>query len=489
MLVIVVFGASGDLARRKTYPVLFSLYRHNFLPEEFCVYGYARSKLSREQLHERLRPFLLKAATGRTEQETLLPRFLEKCEYVSGAYDRPEGYCQLKDILGALPAGPEHPFSNIRLYYLALPPTVFVPVARNIRHHLYNTRVQNRIIIEKPFGRDLESSNELSAALAPLFSEQELFRIDHYLGKEMVKNIMILRFGNIFFNAIWNRQYISSVQIVFKETLGVEGRGGYFDEFGIIRDLMQNHLLQMLTVIAMERPASLEAEDVRNEKVKVLRTIKPLQASDVLLGQYAASVDGSRPGYLDDETVPSASNTPTFALATLYICNERWEGVPFVLRCGKALNEQKVEIRVQFSTVPGCLFPGAARNELVIRVQPNEAVYVKMMVKRPGLDSQPILSDLDLSYASRYVDLRIPEAYESLILDALRGEQSNFVRADELEYAWKIFTPLLHEIEREHLKPITYPYGSRGPAEADERLRQLGFIRHTQAYAWPRQSL
>jgi glucose-6-phosphate 1-dehydrogenase len=372
---------------------------------------------------------------------------------------------------------------------LALPPSVFTQVAAQIKSILYDVRYHNRLIVEKPFGRDLESSNALSQALAPLFQEEELYRIDHYLGKEMVKNIMTIRFSNLFFNTVWNRNCIANVQIVFKETLGVEGRGGYFDEFGIIRDVMQNHMLQMLTVVAMERPATLDAEDVRNEKVKVLRCIRPLSRDEVILGQYQASVDGSHAGYLDDETIPSHSNTPTFAMATLFVENERWSGVPFVLRCGKALNEQKAEIRIQFANVPGCLFPHAARNELVIRVQPNEAVYMKMMVKRPGFDSQPIVSDLDLSYADRYVGLHIPEAYEALIMDALRGDRSNFVRADELENAWRIFTPLLKEIEDRHSIPVEYPYGSRGPASADERLKNLGFLRHGLEYSWPKQQL
>lgn len=226
-----------------------------------------------------------------------------------------------------------------------------------------------------------------------------------------------------------------------------------------------------------------------DRQVKVLRCIAPLAAADLVLGQYVRSEDGSRPGYLDDETIPENSSTPTYAMATVYVENERWAGVPFILRCGKALNEQKAEIRIQFTNVPGGLFPTAARNELVIRVQPNEAVYVKMMVKRPGLDAEPIISDLDLSYAKRYVDLRIPDAYESLLLDALRGDRSNFVRADELEHAWKIFSPVLHHLDAKHTRPIEYAHGSRGPAEADARLLALGYLRHKHDYVWPKQQL
>lgn len=490
MLTVVVFGASGDLAKRKTLPALFALYRKELLPAEFRVFGYARSNISQNEFNNRIEPFL-KKSLAQNEQEALVKKFLEHCEYISGEYDKVEDFKNLKKRIWHLTVslGVSHPFDNVILFYLALPPSVFISVTRMIHSHLLDPERSARVIIEKPFGRDLQSSNELSEQLLPLFPESQIYRIDHYLGKEMVKNLMILRFANIFFSSVWNRHYIANVQIVFKETLGVEGRGGYFDEFGIIRDVMQNHIMQMLTVVAMERPTSLDAEDVRDEKVKILRSIRPLELTDVILGQYTKSVDETKLGYLDDETVPKNSNTPTFAMATVYVDNERWAGVPFVLRCGKGLNEQKAEIRIQFADVPGCIFPEPVRNELVIRVQPNESVYMKMMVKKPGLESQPIVSDLDLSYASRYVDLRIPEAYEALLMDAIKGDRSNFVRADELEHAWRIFTPILHEIESKHVQPIPYPCGSRGPIEADVRLVELGFKRYTREYVWPRQQL
>lgn len=494
MLAIVIFGASGDLARRKTYPSLFALYKNKHLPSDFIIVGYARSRLSQEEFHGRLEPFLKKHFTS-DDMERCLHPFLQRCIYMNGDYDQVQSFKQLKSILDEKEStsvvNTPHEFDNVRLYYLALPPSIFAPVATQLSIIFASDDVhETRVVIEKPFGKDLQSSNELSAALAPLFPENQLYRIDHYLGKEMVKNIIMLRFANVFFNSTWNRKYIANVQIVFKETLGVEGRGGYFDEYGIIRDVMQNHILQILTVVAMERPATLSAEDVRNEKVKVLRCIRPLTLDNIILGQYQRSLDGNHPGYQEDETISHASHTPTFAMAVINIENERWDGVPFILRCGKALNEQKAEIRIQFADVPGCLFSRSVRNELVIRVQPNEAVYLKLMVKRPGLESQPIVSDLDLSYAHRYVDLRIPEAYEALLLDALRGDHSNFVRADELEYAWKVFTPLLHEIDRKRIQPIGYPFGSRGPREADQLLEQLGYKRtNAPEYMWPKQHL
>ena len=535
MLSIIVFGASGDLARRKTFPALFGLFRRGLIQKQspdgkFRIVGYARSALRREEFQAKLLEFLSHKQPQPDEEEYQrdLIDFLEHCHYLHGEYDDDTAFESLARDLATF-EGEIDTFN--RIFYLALPPSVFLPVASSIRKHLYIPG-KVRLIVEKPFGHDLESSSQLSAALRPLFSENEIFRIDHYLGKEMVKNLLILRFGNIFFNAVWNRNYIKNVQIVFKETLGVEGRGGYFDEFGIIRDVMQNHLLQMLAIVAMERPASLSASDIRDEKVKVLRSIHPARLGDLVLGQYTRSIDGNRSGYTEDETVPSSSNTPTFALATLYVRNERWEGVPFILRCGKGLNEQKAEIRIQFADVPGPLFgptdcsfigsdgddalsfngsegddalssespriiPGnecdrLARNELVLRVQPNEAVYMKLMVKRPGHGMHPMLSDLDLSYASRYSQLRIPDAYESLLLDILRGDQSNFVRDDELSEAWRIFTPVLHQIDRLHIQPELYPAGSRGPITADEKLIHLGYRRsahHSDQYKWPTQSL
>lgn len=521
MLSIIVFGASGDLARRKTFPALFGLYRRGLIQNQtpdgnFNIIGYARSVLTREEFHGKLIEFLSRQLQQSEEEEFQrdMRSFLDHCHYIHGDYDNDSCFESLaRDLETTENKGPNF----MRIFYLALPPSVFLLAASSIRKHLYISG-HIRLIVEKPFGHDLQSSMELSAALRPLFCEDEIFRIDHYLGKEMVKNLLILRFANIFFNAVWNRTYIKSVQIVFKETLGVEGRGGYFDESGIIRDVMQNHLLQMLAIVAMDRPASLSAADIRNEKVKVLRSIRPARLGDLVLGQYTKSIDGSRAGYSEDETVPSSSNTPTFAMATLYVRNERWDGVPFILRCGKALNEQKAEIRIQFDDVPGPLFGPTdleddgqekssqesprllpedrcdllARNELVLRVQPNEAVYMKLMVKRPGHGMHPMLSDLDLSYASRYSQLRIPEAYESLILDILRGDQANFVRDDELTEAWRIFTPVLHQIDELRIQPELYPAGSRGPKAADERLIKLGYCRalnHSDSYKWPTQSL
>lgn len=278
----------------------------------------------------------------------------------------------------------------------------------------------------------------------------------------MVKNLLILRFGNEFFGATWNRNHIDSVQISFKEPFGTEGRGGYFDEFGIIRDVMQNHLLQVLTLLAMERPISFSAEDIRDEKVRVLRGIPAIEPKNVIIGQYGKSLDGTKPAYKEDDTVPQESRCPTFCAMVAFIKNERWDGVPFILKAGKALNEQKTEIRIQFKDVTSGIFKDIPRNELVIRVQPNESVYIKMNSKLPGLSMQTVVTELDLTYRRRFSDLKIPEAYESLILDAMKGDHSNFVRDDELDASWRVFTPLLHYLdEKEEIVPMEYPYGEK----------------------------
>ncbi|KAI8918577.1 glucose-6-phosphate dehydrogenase, partial [Powellomyces hirtus] len=468
----------GDLAFKKTYPALFGLYKNSLLPQNFSIVGYARSAIELADFKSRVSS-RIKASD---EEKKLLQEFLDKCTYVSGKYDEAESFKRLNAAVDEIQksfTGRKH-----RVFYMALPPSVFIPASQGLKEWVYASDGNNRLIVEKPFGKDTESSRELANALAQHWKEDEIYRIDHYLGKEMVKNLMILRFANVFFGAVWNRQYIHNVQITFKEPIGTQGRGGYFDEFGIIRDIMQNHLLQILTIVAMEKPVTLDAEDVRNEKVKVLRAISPLTVDDVLLGQYGPSPDGKEEGYLDDKGVPKDSVTPTFAAAAFYIKNERWDGIPFILKCGKALDQQKTEVRIQFQDVPGNIYPSLKRNELVVRVQPEEAVYMKFMNKQPGLSSTAVTSELDLSYARRYKDVKISDAYESLILDVLNGDKANFVRDDELDAAWKIFTPLLHEIEgKKTIKPEIYAFGQRAPDGLSAFVEKHGFRRDA-AYEW-----
>ncbi len=430
--------------------------------------------MDEKEYHSRVKQYI---KTPTPDMEDQLQEFLKLCTYISGQYDQDDGFQELKKHLDDLEGKRDE---HNRIFYMALPPSVFIPVSRHLKKILYPKKGIARLIVEKPFGKDLESSRELQRALEPNWKEDEIFRIDHYLGKEMVKNLMIIRFGNEFFGVTWNRNHISNVQITFKEPFGTEGRGGYFDEFGIIRDVMQNHLLQVLTILAMERPISFSAEDVRDEKVRVLRGIPAIEPKDVIIGQYGASEDGQKPGYLDDETVPKGSRCPTFAAMVASVKNERWDGVPFIMKAGKALNQQKTEIRIQFKDVTSGIFKDIPRNELVIRVQPDESVYLKMNSKLPGLTMQTAVTELDLTYRRRFSDLKIPEAYESLILDATRGDHSNFVRDDELDASWRIFTPILHYLDHhEEIKPEVYPYGTRGPSVLDDFTSSYGYVRST----------
>lgn len=444
--------------------------------------GYARSKLSDEEFLDRLSSYFKLGDDPSIKKKA--EEFKQLCSYVQGPYDEDSGYQTLLKHIESL----EDPnFSRNRLFYLALPPSVFGNVTSLLKKNCYTgNKGHTKVIVEKPFGHDLESSRALQAKIAPMWAEDEVYRIDHYLGKEMVKNILLLRFGNQFFNVSWNKHYIASVQVLFKEPFGTEGRGGYFDEIGIIRDVIQNHLFQVLSLVAMERPVSFEPEDIRDEKVKVLRAIRPIELKNTLLGQYDKSLDGTKPAYTDDKTVPPGSKQVTYAALELEIQNERWEGVPFILRAGKALDEAKVEVRIQFKDVAKGIFQELPRNELVIRIQPREAIYLKMNAKYPGLSAKTVSTELDLTYQRRYSDLNIPEAYEALILDALRGDHSNFVRDDELDVSWKIFTPLLQQIEKEsnNITIEKYPYGSRGPASLNAFLERWGYIRD-ETYQWP----
>ncbi|XP_017768268.1 PREDICTED: glucose-6-phosphate 1-dehydrogenase isoform X2 [Nicrophorus vespilloides] len=477
--VFVIFGASGDLARKKIYPTLWWLFRDNLLPTNTIFIGYARSSTTVLDIKSKCEQYM-KVKPSEIEK---FQQFWKINFYVAGSYDRDSDFERLDREIRVHETGPN---AN-RVFYLALPPSVFETVTVHIRGKCMASKGWTRVIIEKPFGRDSVTSEKLSNHLSTLFTEQQIYRIDHYLGKEMVQNLMTLRFGNRIFFPIWNRDNIASIQISFKEPFGTQGRGGYFDEFGIIRDIMQNHLLQILTLVAMERPVNCHPDSIRNEKVRVLRCIEPLHTKDVVLGQYVGNPNGSGQetlGYLDDSTVPGGSVTPTYALGVLKINNERWDGVPFILKCGKALNERKAEVRIQFKEVPGDIFDGKAkRNELVIRVQPGEALYVKLMVKTPGSPFDMEETELDLTYGSRYSNVKLPDAYERLILDVFCGSQMHFVRSDELSEAWRIFTPLLHNIENNKVQPIPYTYGSRGPKEADELLSSNNFT-YSGSYKW-----
>ncbi|CAI0457274.1 unnamed protein product [Linum tenue] len=418
-LSIVVLGASGDLAKKKTFPALFNLYRQGFLQSnEVHIFGYARTKISDDDLRNRIRSYLEKGSAKSEE----VSEFLQLIKYVSGSYDTEGGFRMLdKEISLHEEFRNSTEGSSRRLFYLALPPSVYPVVCRMIKLCCMNKCGWTRIVVEKPFGKDLDSAEKLSNQIGELFEEPQLYRIDHYLGKELVQNLLVLRFANRFFLPLWNRDNIDNVQIVFREDFGTEGRGGYFDEYGIIRDIVQNHLLQVLCLVAMEKPVSLDSEHIRDEKVKVhfffmemqnlnqvLQSVEPIKDEEVVLGQYH--------GYRDDSKVPDHSNTPTFASIILRIHNERWEGVPFILKAGKALSSKKADIRVQFKDVPGDIFNCMSSNH-AIRILLDHSIRKSMSVKQPGLEMSTVQSELDLSYKQRYHGVTIPDAYERLLLD------------------------------------------------------------------------
>ena len=478
---IVVFGASGDLAKRQTLPALYFLYRNGYLPlnppTRLNIFGYARTALSTEDFRNKVKGWIMSSRMHPdqhpTQGDDKFSTFLTRLQYIRGGYDDLKCFESLNETLRKV-----EDKNPIRIFYFAVPPGVFVDVAKGIHIHVTTENpMDTRLIIEKPFGKDLNSSNLLQKELSSMFSEKQIFRMDHYLGKEMVKNLLVLRFANFLMGSVWSRSAISNIQISFKEPFGIEGRGGYFDEYGIIRDVIQNHLLQVVCLIGMERPVTLDSEAIRDEKVRLLKSVVPIDMNEVVLGQYE--------GYQQDETVPIGSLAATYAALVLRINNERWYGVPIIIKCGKGLDTKKTEIRIQFRDCPGNIFDDAlARNELVIRVSPSEAVYLKMMNKKPGIAFETVISELDLTYKERYSDVSIPEAYESLILDVLNGDHANFVRSDELQEAWRIFTPVLQEIDSKKIHPQIYPFGSRGPSSADELVLRCGFVMSPKKYLW-----
>ncbi|XP_044492139.1 glucose-6-phosphate 1-dehydrogenase, chloroplastic-like [Mangifera indica] len=456
-LSIIVVGASGELARKKIFPALFALFYEERLPLNFTIMGYARTIMTNEELRNIISTTLTCRIHKRENCDEKIDQFLTRCFYHSGQYSSEEHFFELDTKLKEKEDGRQ---SN-RLFYLAVPPKMFVDVVRCARRRASSENGWTRVIVEKPFGGDLESSRELTRYLKQYLSEDQIFRIDHHLGEELVENLLVLRFSNLVFGPLWSRNYIRNVQFIFSEDSGTEGRGRYFDNYGIIRDIMQNHLLQILALFAMETPVSLDAEDIRNEKVKVLRSMKPVKLEDVVVGQYK--------GYTDDPSVSADSLTPTFAAATLFVNNARWDGVPFFMTAGKALQSKRAEIRVQFRHVPGNLYNqkfgtdlGQATNELVIRLQPDEAIYLRINNKVPGLGMRLDRSDLNLLFKARY-PRESPDAYERLILDAIEGERRSFIRSDEVDAGWEVFTPLLKEIEKKKVAPELYTYGSSGP--------------------------
>lgn len=479
-----LFGATGDLARRKLFPALFSLYKEGKLADNFAVVGLARRPRTNEQFREDLFESINEFCRYKANDSELWKRFAEHFVYMSLDINNVDGFKELNILSGQL----EQKFNiqGNRLFYLALAPSLFGPVSLNLRDGgLLESRGWHRLVIEKPFGYDLPSAKALNEQLGQVFKEEEIYRIDHYLGKEMVQNIQVIRFANAFFEPLWNNNYIANVQITLSETVGVEERGGYYDKSGALRDMGQNHMLQMLTMIAMEPPSRLHGEDIRDEKVKVLRSLRNYANSDEVRGnvvraQYAEGALGNKqlPGYRQEDSVGEASTTETYFAAKVFVDNFRWAGVPFYIRTGKRLPVKTTEVVIEFKSMPqNVLFAkkqDLAPNLLVIRVNPMEGIYIKVNAKIPGADSaiQPVAMEF---CQSCQVGLNTPEAYERLIYDAARGDSTYFTRWDEVAQAWSFVDRIAQAWKESSSDLLHYPAGSWGPKEADQLLAQDGF--------------
>ena len=483
---LVIFGATGDLTHRKLVPALYNLAHEGQLPQSFAVVGFARRPKTHDQFRAELHDAVAQFSRFQPINPAVWDSFAQGIFYHQSEFADTKGYKTLGEFLQKLDA--ERGTAGHRLFYLATAPTEFIGIIEQLGANGFVQSRQpptslQRIIVEKPFGRSLPTAQELNHALADVFDEQHIFRIDHYLGKETVQNIVALRFANEIFEPLWNQKYIDHIQITVAESLGMEDRGGYYDTSGALRDMVQNHLMQLLSLVAMEPPTVLDGEAIHDEKVKVLRALRPIAPDQVqqcsIRGQYArGSMAGQPvPGYREEKNVAPGSRTETFVALKLFIDNWRWAGVPFYLRHGKRLPKGVAEIAIQFKAPPAVLFAAESPatlqpNVLVLRIQPDEGIAIRMNAKVPGntLDLQPV--KMDFRYGGSF-GARSPEAYERLLHDAILGDSTLFTRRDEVERSWQIIDKI---IEGWDAAPAPFPYesGTWGPAEADEFIAADG---------------
>lgn len=478
---LVIFGATGDLTQRKLVPALYDLFCDRKLPECFTVVGFARRAKSSDDFRAELRDAVTQFARNKPGDGDRWDEFARRFFYHQAEFHDADGYRRLAAFLEETDT--KCGTQGKRLFYLATPPEYYALIveqlgAVNLAHA---THGWTRIVVEKPFGRDLASARELNRQILAVFDEAQVYRIDHYLGKETVQNILVFRFGNTIFEPLWNRNYVDHVQITAAESVGVEGRGGYYDTAGALRDMVQSHLMQLVTLTAMEPPVSFDADAVRDEKVKVVRALNPLSpeeiVSQVVRGQYGAG--GNLPGYREEPRVVSDSSTETFVALKLAIDNWRWAGVPFYLRTGKRLPRRATEIMIQFKAVPHPLFAHEAvesiePNVLALRLQPDEGIHLKFAAKHPGQSIQLCDAKMDFYYKTTFGGAP-GEAYETLLLDALRGDSTLFNRNDEVEFAWSFITPILEHWENSPPPAFpNYAAGTWGPKAADNLLARDG---------------
>ena len=469
---LVIFGATGDLAMRKLLPALFRRHAVAQIPDDARIIGLSLSKHSTKKYRELAIAALQKHIPADELDSVLLESFLKRIHYIQNDVTDPSGWTELVDMLAEFP-------DRVRVYYLAVSPTFFGVIA----HGLAKAGLSDgkaRLVVEKPLGHDLKSAKQLNSDIGSVFEEHCIYRIDHYLGKETVQNLMALRFANALFEPIWNAQSIDHVQITAAESLGVGTRGGYYDNSGAMRDMVQNHLMQLICLIAMEPPHDFNADAVRDEKLKVLRALKPLTGHGALektvRAQYLAGPDS--PSYVDEANNP-ASKTECYVAIEAEIENWRWAGVPFYLRTGKKLRSQVTEIAIVFKKPPhlvfGDLTTPISNNVLSIRLQPDEGLELELMTKEPGpggfrLHSTP----LDVAFAEEHQTTRMPDAYERLLMDVVRGDQTLFMRGDEVEAAWEWIDPIMDSWEKSGTRPENYDSNSEGPTAAVEMMARSG---------------
>jgi glucose-6-phosphate 1-dehydrogenase len=478
---LVIFGATGDLARRKLLPALYNLAHEGALPERFNLVGVSRKEKERDDYRAECEQ-AIRSFSRRTPDEDVLAGLLEHVKYVPGTFDDERVYRELAFVLDRFDERAGEPLN--RAFYLSTAPAFFPVIvealgAQDLHRH---AGAEVRVIIEKPFGTSLAEAAELNRRVLDVFDESQVFRIDHYLGKETVQNMLAFRFANGMFEPLWNRNYIDSVQLTAAEDIGIGSRAGYYDHSGALRDLIQNHMLQLLCHVAMEPPVNFTAEEVRNEKVKVLQAIHaPTEATIsemAVRAQYAAGHSGGEdvPGYLDEEGVREHSNTETFAALRLEVDNWRWAGVPFYLRAGKRLARKITEIAITLKPVPHLAFDqsgslGIRPNQLILTLQPNEGVSLQLGAKIPGTRMLIRPVNMEFLYGTAFLS-QSPEAYERLIMDAMRGDPTLFTRNDEVEAQWEICDPVVRAWEADPGPLPQYESGSQGPAEAAGLLRE-----------------
>jgi glucose-6-phosphate 1-dehydrogenase len=482
---VVIFGASGDLTKRKLVPALYRLSQERLLPGEFAVVGFARSGMTHDEFRAKMKDAVVTFSEARRVDEAVWGSFAQGIFYLPGDISNPDSYRQLSALLDRIDR--ERGTAGNRVFYLSTAPTHYSEAIRQLGAAALarpEGKGWTRIIIEKPFGSDLQTAKQLNQEVAAVFDEDQVYRIDHYLGKETVQNLLVFRFANGIFEPIWNRQYIDHIQITNAEAIGVEGRGAYYESAGVLRDMIQNHVFQVLSLVAMEPPISLAANAVRDEKIKAMQAVRPISRDQVdqfaVRGQYGpGSVNGkSVPGYRQEPGVSPESRTETYAALKLYFDNWRWAGVPFYIRSAKRLPKRVTEIAIQFKEAPHLLFNllGAQQlepNVLVVRIQPDEGITLRIGAKIPGQVTRIRWVNMDFRYGASF-GVASPEAYERLLLDCVLGDSTLYARRDMTEHGWELVMPILEAWQQTRPDFPNYESGTWGPQAADDFLERDG---------------